>query len=249
MHEAFQWVKEAAEQGAKFIALPENFAFLGDEKARINQADTISATVNKSLASWAKDLSVYILGGGYPVKASDSKVYNRAILVNPEGATVATYDKIHLFDVELSKKDSYRESDIVQAGPGKAVVYNADSLARIGLSICYDIRFPELYRQLSDAGAELICVPSAFTRPTGKAHWEILLRSRAIENSAYLIAPAQTGKHGNKRKTYGHSMIVDPWGTILAVAGTEPGYITAEIDHARLNEVRKKLPSLKHRVM
>lgn len=249
LSEAFQWVKQAAEQGANFIALPENFAFLGDEDARIQQADNIASEVNQSLASWAEKFGIYILGGGYPVKARKSKVYNRAILVNPEGNIVASYDKIHLFDVELSDKDNYRESDIVQAGRKKVVVYNADSLVCIGLSICYDIRFPELYRKLSEAGAELICVPSAFTRPTGKAHWEILLRSRAIENSAYLIAPAQTGKHGKKRKTYGHSMIVDPWGKILADAGTEPGWIIAEIDRTWLNEVRKKLPSLRHRVM
>lgn len=249
MHEALQWIRQAANNGAKFIALPENFAFLGDETARIEQADTIAKTVNKSLSLWAKDLSVYILGGGYPVKAGNSKVYNRAILVNPEGTSVASYDKIHLFDVELSEQDNYRESDIVRAGNRKAVVYNADHLAKIGLSICYDIRFPELYRKLVDSGAELICVPSAFTKPTGKAHWEILLRSRAIENSAYVIAPAQTGKHGRKRETYGHSMIIDPWGSILADAGTEPGYIIAEIDHDKLQEVRTKLPSLKHRVL
>ncbi len=249
MNQAYDLIKKSAAEGAKFIALPENFAFLGDEKARLEQAGTISDTVAESLPAWAKEFNIHLLGGGYPVKTDNGKMYNRAVLVNPGGKFVASYDKIHLFDVELSQTEHYRESDVVQGGARVAVIYDIEGLARIGLSICYDVRFPELYRKLADAGAELLCIPSAFTRPTGKAHWEILLRSRAIENSCYVIAPAQTGKHGKKRETYGHSLIVDPWGTVLANAGTEPGFVIAEFDHETLNDVRRKLPSLKHRVL
>jgi deaminated glutathione amidase len=249
MNQAYDLIKNSAAKGAKFIALPENFAFLGDEKARLEQADTISDTVAGSLPEWAKEFNIYLLGGGYPVRADNGKVYNRAVLVNPDGKFVASYDKIHLFDVELSRTEQYRESDVVQGGARVAVIYDIEGLVRIGLSICYDVRFPELYRKLVDAGAELLWIPSAFTRPTGEAHWEILLRSRAIENSSYVIAPAQTGKHGEKRETYGHSLIVDPWGTILADAGTEPGFVIAEVDLDTLRDIRRKLPSLKHRVL
>jgi len=249
MKQARQFVEQASHTGALLVALPENFAFLGDEAARLKQADDISEIVVESLSEWAKEFNIYIIGGGYPVRADGSKLFNRAILVSPEGKIVASYDKIHLFDVELSTEESYKESDLVQSGSKTAIVYESEELANIGLSICYDIRFPELYRQLSEKGAELLCVPAAFTRPTGEAHWEILLRCRAIENSAYLIAPAQTGKHGKKRETYGHSMIVDPWGTVLADAGSEPGIVTAEINLEKLKEIRRKFPSLKHRIL
>lgn len=249
MTQAYQWVEQAFHKGASFVALPENFAFLGDEKARLQQVDRISETVEDSLTIWAKEFGVYILGGGYPVRADKSKIFNRASLASPEGKIVASYDKIHLFDVELSKNESYRESDMVQSGSKTTVLYKSENLANIGLSICYDVRFPELYRKLTEQGAELLCVPAAFTRPTGEAHWEILLRCRAIENCTYLIAPAQTGRHGKKRETYGHTMIVDPWGTVLADAGTETGISIAKIDLERLKEIRRKLPSLKHRVL
>lgn len=249
INQARQFVEQATHTGAVFVTLPENFAFLGDERARLEQVDHISETVKISLSAWAKEFGIYILGGGYPVRAGKSKIFNRAVLVSPEGKIVASYNKIHLFDVELSQEESYRESDLVRSGKKISVMYESAKLANIGLTICYDVRFPELYRKLAGKGAELLCVPAAFTRPTGEAHWEILLRCRAIENSAYLIAPAQTGKHGKKRETYGHSMIVDPWGTVLADAGTEPGIITAEINPERLKEVRRKLPSLNHRVL
>jgi deaminated glutathione amidase len=242
-------VREAAENGAKLICLPENFAFLGDEREKLKQSAEISAEVEKKLPEWAKELNVTIIGGGYPAQAGNGKIYNRSIVVNPEGEFAVTYDKIHLFDVEISEEETWRESDTVQGGKCDAVVYKSDNLPAIGLSICYDLRFPELYRKMAEQGAEIITVPSAFTRPTGEAHWKPLLQARAIENSAFVIAPAQTGLHGEKRKTWGHSMIIDPWGTILSEAGTEPGVIYAELDLEYLKEVRKKLPSLEHRVL
>jgi deaminated glutathione amidase len=249
MQEAYKWVTEAAEDGAVLICLPENFAFLGDEREKLEQADQISTQVEQQLPAWAREFGVYILGGGFPLSAGNGKVFNRSVLVDPAGEFVASYDKIHLFDVDLSEDETWRESATVQSGSHRAEVYRTENLGTIGFSICYDLRFPELYRMLVMKGADLITVPSAFTKPTGEAHWEILLRARAIENSCYVIAPAQTGKHGEIRQTYGHSLIVDPWGKILADAGTETGFITAEIDLDYLSDVRKKLPSLKHRVL
>ncbi|MDZ7754983.1 carbon-nitrogen hydrolase family protein [Rhodohalobacter sp.] len=242
-------VREAAEAGAKLICLPENFAFLGDEREKLKQSAEISKQVEKRLPELAKQFGVTINGGGYPTQAGNGKIYNRSIVVNPNGKIVATYDKIHLFDVDISDEETWRESDTVQAGKREAVVYKSDNLPAIGLSICYDLRFPELYRKMADEGVEIITIPSAFTRPTGEAHWEPMMRTRAIENSSFLIAAAQTGVHGEKRKTWGHSMIIDPWGKILADAGTEPGVIYADLDMEYLKEVRKKLPSLEHRVL
>lgn len=249
MNEAYGHVKKAVASGAQLIALPENFAFLGDERQKLEQADHISAVVEKQLPAWAKEFGVTIMGGGYPVSAGNGKIYNRAVIVDPLGEFAACYDKIHLFDVDISEDETWRESATVEPGSHKAVVYKKGNNPKIGLSVCYDIRFPELYRYLALEGAELLMVPAAFTRPTGEAHWEVLLRARAIENSAYVVAPAQTGLHGKKRKTYGHSQIIDPWGKVLADGGTEPGLIMAEIDLNYLREVRQKLPSLKHRVL
>ncbi len=247
LEQAGSAVKQAVGKGAALIALPENFAFLGDEKERHRQMDAISEAVMKTVPQWAKTYGVTILAGGFPVRAKNGKMYNRAILFNRQGMEIARYDKIHLFDITLSKEESYRESDLVEPGAVNAVVSELQPGLRIGLSICYDVRFPELYRKLADLQADILCVPAAFTRPTGESHWEILLRSRAIENSAYLIAPAQTGTHGEKRKTYGHAMIIDPWGRVLSDAGTAPGMTIAEIRMDYLREIRKKLPSLKHR--
>ena len=251
LEKAYGWISRAAESGACFIALPENFAFLGDEKQKLEQAADISEKVERAIPDWAREFGVTILGGGYPVPAGKGKVYNRAVIVDPNGDFASSYDKIHLFDVDLSDEETWRESETVEAGKTEAVVYKPDSdgLPPTGLSICYDIRFPELYRRLVIQGADLIAVPSAFTRPTGEAHWEVLLRARAIENSCYVIAPAQCGLHGSHRKTWGHSMIIDPWGKILAQIDDEPGFITAEFEREVLEDVRKRLPSLRHRVL
>jgi deaminated glutathione amidase len=249
LESAYQSIQDAAEQGATFIALPENFSFLGDEKSRLELAESIDHRVTKTLSDWAREFEISLFAGGYPVKAEQGKMYNRASLFNPDGTIAASYDKIHLFDVTLSNNESYRESKYVQSGKMGPVVCRTDKLPPVGFSICYDIRFPELYRLLTDRGAQIICIPAAFTKPTGKAHWEILLRSRAIENSCFIVAPAQTGRHGKTRETYGHSMIIDPWGTILVNAATEPGTAIADIDIQLLHDVRKKLPSINHRVL
>ena len=249
LKKAYKWVAMAAGRGASLICLPENFAFLGNEREKLEHSDEISRRVEQQLPVWAREFGVFVLGGGYPVSAGNGKVFNRSSLVNPAGEFLASYDKIHLFDVEISEDETWRESATVQPGSHSATVCHAENLATIGFSICYDLRFPELYRMLVTKGAELITVPSAFTKPTGEAHWEILLRARAIENSCYVIAPAQTGKHGEKRQTYGHSLIIDPWGKVLADAGTETGFITADIELDYLSDVRKKLPSLRHRTL
>jgi len=242
-------VDEAADQGAELVCLPENFAFLGDEREKFRQAPYIAKAVERELPAWASQLDIAILGGGYPASAGEGKIYNRSLLVLRDGSVAAAYDKIHLFDVSVTKNDTYRESATVQGGRPEAVVYRNDDLPAIGFSICYDVRFPELYRKLMEKGAQILTVPSAFTRPTGKAHWEVLLRARAIENSCYVIAPAQTGQHGEKRETYGHSLIIDPWGTVLRDAGEEPGVIMFDLDLQVVEDVRRKLPSITHRRM
>ena len=259
MEQAFLAVEESARQGAHLITLPENFAFLGHEKEKQQQAEQISQTVTEKVPEWAKQFGVTILAGGFPVRAESGKVYNRAMLVDSSGRIVSVYDKIHLFDVSLSDEETYRESDTVEAGNPEPVTGNialpdqlnngGKSSLKIGLSICYDLRFPELYRRLAEKGADILTVPSAFTKPTGRAHWEILLRARAIENTCFVIAPAQTGKHGPTRKTYGHSVIIDPWGTVLSDAGREPGIVMSEINLDVIQTVRSKLPSLSHRIL
>lgn len=249
MEQIYLRLKEAAEAGASFACLPENFAFFGNDREQLRQAKSISERVETSLSEWARELRLFVLAGGYPVPAGDGKVFNRTALFAPDGSVPATYHKIHLFDVTLSESEQYRESDIMQPGDAEAVVVNTDQLGRIGLSICYDLRFPELYRAMADQRVDVITVPAAFTKTTGEVHWEPLLRARAIENQCYVIAPAQTGAHGEKRETWGHSLIIDPWGEVLTNGGTEPGLITAEINPERISEVRRNLPSLQHRVM
>lgn len=247
LSDARSLVEQAAGQGADLICLPENFAFLGEEWDKFEKAVEIQKAVEDQLPEWADRLGVTILAGGYPASADKGKIFNRSVLILPDGSVAASYNKIHLFDVEVSEKETYHESATVQGGKPEAIVYDDDILPAIGFSICYDVRFPELYRMLVAKGAEILTVPSAFTRPTGEAHWEILLRARAIENSAFVIAPAQTGRHGKNRETYGHSMIIDPWGRIMADLDTEPGCIMVEIDLDLLAEIRQKLPSVRHR--
>lgn len=249
MKEIYRKIEQAAKQNALLICLPENFAFMGNEKKRLRQAEAISTTVEEYLTRWSKEFGVYILGGGYPVPAESGKVFNRSILVNPSGAIQAFYNKIHLFDVDLSDDEVYKESEMVKAGRQTVVSRLSEVEMNIGLSVCYDIRFPELYREQAGLGAHILTIPAAFTRPTGRAHWEVLLRARAIENSAYVVAPAQTGNHGETRETYGHAMIVDPWGQVLADAGTEPGIAVVDIDMDAITGIRKKLPALSHRIL
>ena len=192
----------------------------------------------------ASELKIYLHIGSLALRATPERAVNRSFLIAPTGDILASYDKIHMFDIELDGGESYRESANYQ--PGETAVISDLPWGRLGLTICYDVRFPALYRALAEAGAAFISVPSAFTVRTGQAHWHTLLRARAIENGCFVFAAAQAGKHESGRETYGHSLIVDPWGEILAEAGTETGVILAKIDPAKVSTVRKTIPSLQH---
>jgi predicted amidohydrolase len=239
-------IREAASAGAELIATPEMTTLLDRapgaawEKSTTEAADPGRA----AFRSLAKELGVTLLIGSLAIRAEQGKCANRSFLIGPDGAVVSTYDKIHMFDVQLNATNVYRESDSYAAG-ASAIVADLP-VGRLGLTVCYDVRFPDLFRQLAIAGAKVIAVPAAFTKITGEAHWHILLRARAIETGCYIIAPAQGGKHQDGRETYGHSLIIDPWGGILAEGGTEPGVISATLDLAMVDAVRGKIPSLRH---
>lgn len=239
-------IRQAHAQGATFIATPENTTLMApDGGAKLASShDEAHDPALPVFSDLAKELGVHLLIGSLAIKVSETKTANRSFLFPPDGSVVARYSKIHLFDVELANGESYRESNTV-AGGDTAVVADT-ALGKVGLSICYDLRFPQLYRALAHKGAFLFTVPSAFTVPTGQAHWHVLLRARAIENGAFVIAPAQGGLHANGRKTYGHSLIVSPWGEVLAEAGEEPCVITADIDPALSAQTRARLPNLQH---
>jgi predicted amidohydrolase len=248
--QAEELIELAVRQGAELIGLPENFAFLGREEEKLAQAGTIALKAEKFLKTMAQRFQVTILGGGFPVpvESDPNKAYNTALLVDPSGIEVSRYEKVHLFDVNVPDGNTYRESSTVMAGNTLPPIYSSEKLGKIGLSICYDVRFPELYRHLSLKGAEILFIPAAFTAFTGKDHWKVLLQARAIENTCYVIAPAQTGNHYERRYSHGHAMIIDPWGVILADSGEEPGMAIAEINPIRLEQVRRQMPSLQHRV-
>jgi predicted amidohydrolase len=240
-------VRQAALDGASLIVTPEGTNLLQRDRA------SLMATVTPldedvcvaGLRELAADLNVWLLIGSAMVRRDDGKVANRSILVDPKGAIVATYDKVHLFDVDLAGGERYRESNSFEPG-GEAVVVDAAGL-RLGLSVCYDIRFAALYRALAKAGAEALTIPAAFTRPTGAAHWEVLLRARAIETGAFVLAAAQGGLHEDGRATWGHSMVVSPWGEIIAQAAhDEPAVVRASLDLAEVARARASIPSLTH---
>ena len=246
IRDASALIRQAAADGARFIATPENTTLMApDGGAKLAHSyDEAHDPALPVFSALAQDLNAWLLIGSLAIKVSDTKTANRSFLFAPDGNIAARYSKIHLFDVELASGETYRESNTVEGG-NEAVVADTD-FGRIGLSICYDLRFPQLYRRLAQKGAFLFTVPSAFTVPTGEAHWHVLLRARAIENGAFVIAPAQGGTHANGRKTYGHSLIVAPWGEILAEAGTEPGVIVADIDPAQSAKARARVPNLQH---
>lgn len=252
--QAEELIQLATNRGAELICLPENFAFLGDEEAKVLLAKEIAQASQKFLVTMAQRYQVTILGGGFPVPADDEangttgKMFNTALLVGPEGEELSRYRKIHLFDVNVPDGNTYRESETIVAGSEPPQVYHSDKLGNLGLSVCYDVRFPELYRYLAKNGANVLFVPAAFTAYTGKDHWQVLLQARAIENTCYVIAAAQVGKHNPRRQSHGHAMIVDPWGVVLADAGDQIGLAIAEINPSRLDQVRTQMPSLKHRV-
>ena len=239
-------IREAAAGGARFIATPENTNIMAQD-GRAKMAATFEEAQDPALpvfAELAKALHVWLLIGSLHIKVSETKTANRSYLFAPDGSIRARYTKIHLFDVTVASGESYRESSTVEGGH-KAVVADTE-FGAIGLSVCYDLRFPQLYRSLAQHGTFAFTIPSSFTVPTGAAHWHVLLRARAIENAAFVIAPAQGGTHANGRKTYGHSLIVSPWGDVLAEAGTDPGVIFANIDPALAKQAREKVPSLQH---
>lgn len=238
-------LRQAASAGARFIATPECTTLLDRDRDRM-LASVGPEEGDSELAAWgrlAQELGVWLLLGSAAIASGGGKVWNRSFLYNPQGKVAARYDKIHLFDVTLGGGETYRESDTFEGG-GKAVLADGPMEAKIGLTICYDVRFPPLYTALAGAGAEIIAVPAAFTRPTGEAHWETLLRARAIETAAFVIAPAQGGRHEDGRGTWGHSVIIDPWGKVLAkLDHDEPGFITADLDLDLVGEARAKIPA------
>ncbi len=242
-------IQQAAAEGAKLITLPENVAFMAEnaEELRDNAYFMDSHPALDIFKSVAKTLEVQLLIGSVAVKLPhNEKLANRSVLIDTHGQIIKHYDKIHMYDASVTGGESHCESNRFQAGKTPALVNLIE--CKLGMTICYDLRFPYLYRHLAQAGADIIAVPSAFTKFTGESHWEVLLRARAIENGCYIVAAAQTGEHPAGRKTYGHALIVDPWGKVLADAGTDEGVAIAEVDIAQVGKVRESIPSLKNGV-
>jgi len=239
-------VRQAAARGARLVGLPENFAFLRSEGEPVPQAQALDGPWVQRMAALARELGVTLLLGSLPEAIPDApRVYNTSVLLGPDGSLVARYRKMHLFDVDIPGMESLKESRAVV--PGTEVVVAQSACGPLGLSICYDLRFPELYREMTRRGARILAVPSAFTDRTGKDPWEVLLRARAVENLAYVFAPAQVGQHARGRASHGHAMIVDPWGAILAQVAAGEGLAVAEIDFERQDLSRRELPALDHR--
>jgi len=248
---AGRWLRAAATAGARLVALPENFAFMGAKEADklAHKEPDGDGRIQQFLSSIARELKIWIVAGTVPlaVEGDPKRVWAACLVYDDRGQRVARYDKIHLFDVEVPGGEHYRESASIAAGALQPVVVETP-VGRLGLSVCYDLRFPELYRAMVDAGAELFCAPAAFTHRTGEAHWDALLRARAIENQCYVIAPGQSGVHASGRRTWGHSRIIDPWGAVLGGRGDdEEGIVSAQIDLTRLRELRTTFPVLTHR--
>ena len=239
-------VNEAADLGAKLVGLPENFSFMGREEERIAGAETVEGPTISALREVARRRAIHVIAGSIPERIdAPGKTANTSVLVASDGSVAAIYRKIHLFDVAIPDGARYAESRTVE--PGREVVAVPTAVGTLGLTVCYDLRFPELYRRLSALGAELLSIPSAFTLFTGKDHWEVLLRARAIENLAYVLAPAQVGKHSATRVTFGNAMIVDPWGVVLARCPDRETVCVAPVSGERLAQVRRELPALEHR--
>jgi predicted amidohydrolase len=242
---AGELVAQAAKSGASLVALPENVSFMGPEEEKLRLAEPIDGPTFSALGAWAKAHRVWLLGGTLPERGpTPERAYNTSTLWSPEGRLVARYRKIHLFDVELGEGATHRESRSVIAG--EQPVLAETPLGTIGMTVCYDLRFPGLYRALVRAGADLLTVPAAFTVPTGRDHWEVLLRARAIESECYVLAPGQCGQNTKSRATFGRSLVADPWGTLLCTAPDRPSVALAEIDLGRIRSLRERLPTLRH---
>ena len=243
---ASRLIREAKAAGAALILTPETTDMM-QPRRRLAFEAAREEPVHEGLAALralAAELAVWLLAGSLVVRLSEERLANRSFLIGPDGALTARYDKIHMFDVEIPDGQSYRESKAYR--PGEQAVLAELPWGRVGLTVCYDLRFPALYRDLAQAGADFLTVPSAFTRFTGQAHWHVLLRARAIETGCFVFAPAQCGEHAGGRETYGHSLIIGPWGEILAEGGEAPGIITARIDPAEVAKARAMVPSLQH---
>jgi deaminated glutathione amidase len=239
-------VAEAKGAGADYVLTPEMTNIIESKRERLMAAivDEENDPTLAALREAARAHAIYVHIGSLAVKASPDKAANRSFLIDRSGEIVARYDKIHMFDVDLAGGESYRESRSYR--PGELAVVADLPWGRLGVTICYDLRFPALYGALAESGASFFSIPSAFTRPTGEAHWQVLLRARAIENGCFVFAAAQGGKHESGRETFGHSLVVDPWGKILAEGATEPGVILAEVDPAAVAAARSRIPSLHH---
>jgi deaminated glutathione amidase len=243
---AIRLIRQAKSLGAAFCGVPENFAWMGPEPERAANAEGLDGPTLATLAQLARELGLTVLAGSVlETGAPGGRLYNTSVLLGPDGSRLGVYRKIHLFDVDVGDGQKYHESTAV--APGAEVVVADTAVGRLGLSVCYDLRFPELYRQLSSKGATVLTVPAAFTLATGKDHWEVLLRARAIENQSWVIAPAQWGKHPKDRLTYGHAMVVDPWGLVVGRASDGEGLALAAVDHALTERIRRSLPALAHR--
>lgn len=245
---AHDLVQRAADAGAQWVALPENFAYLRREGEPFPCAQGLDGDIVGSLREWARAAGVWILGGTLPEQIEgDSRVYNTSTLISADGELVAHYRKIHLFDVDLGESGGGRYRESQHFASGEEVVVADTPFGLVGLSVCYDLRFPELYRRMVDIGTRWVTVPSAFAPHTGKDHWEVLLRARAIENQVFVVAPAQCGRHSADRSSYGRSLIIDPWGLVLAQAADHPGVILADCSLEDLERVRAAVPCLENR--
>jgi deaminated glutathione amidase len=257
LERARELVRQAATSGALLVGLPENFAYLGNDRDhRLAIAETLPDPGTPHDASGARPIlgtmqelaraaGTWLLLGGFPERGAGNKIRNSAVLLDPSGTVVSIYRKMHLFDVDVPGGRRFRESEAIE--PGGAPVVAETPWGGLGLSICYDLRFPELYRALAAGGARIVAVPSAFTVETGKDHWHVLLRARAIENQVFLMAPAQFGAHGPNRSSYGHALVIDPWGVVLAECGDHEGVALARLDFDYQDRVRTALPVLTHR--
>ena len=238
--------REAAAAGSKFVLSPEYFLMM-DGAGRVMREkaqDERGEPALSALCALARDLGIWLLAGSITLKSGDGRLFNRSVLISSDGRPVATYDKIHMFDVTLPDGKVIRESSAYR--PGERAVIGGTPWGRLGMTVCYDLRFPGLYRALAQAGAAFVSVPSSFQRQTGKAHWHTLLRARAIENECFVLAPAMCGDHAGNRQSYGHTLVVDPWGEIVAEGGELPGIVYADIEPRHVKKVREMMPSLEH---